>query len=328
MSEIPGASPSIEYERPQGVAFARTLRLLLLVTLVNTLLLGANLAGMKPWEFARQAYRDWSSQRSQAQAAALHLRQLRAAHQQCMAYTFAPDHVVYTEAPAEAMMLLAGGRAYAGVLNGEAPRGWQTPAIEKPLDCKRQFDKLRLPPLQVPQAQPGTLFLHERQSPQGKLALVRVALVARHNVEIQNVTDGSTGRMKRTYKLTKSRMLDAVAFAPPGEEPKLSSYQQLALITPDTEPRGTTVEVPGRYGRDSAEPPAASQPGDQILGNQFRFFGGQVDPSDPSHWTIAYELDGRAGVIDGWLKDDGIVLRPRTGRLLPSHGTPEWEMGR
>ena len=51
---------------------------------------------------------------------------------------------------------------------------------------------------------------------------------------------------------------------------------------------------------------------DGILGRQFapglkdrslRFYAGQADPSDPSHFTIAYEMTGGRGTIDGWLKD-------------------------
>ena len=46
-------------------------------------------------------------------------------------------------------------------------------------------------------------------------------------------------------------------------------------------------------------------------GIALRFFAGQIDPGDESHFTIRYQADGRDGVIDGWLKDDGLRLRPR-----------------
>ena len=43
-----------------------------------------------------------------------------------------------------------------------------------------------------------------------------------------------------------------------------------------------------------------------------RLLAGQADASDASHFTVRYTLDGREGVIDGWLKDDGtILLEPR-----------------
>jgi hypothetical protein len=36
-----------------------------------------------------------------------------------------------------------------------------------------------------------------------------------------------------------------------------------------------------------------------------RFYAGQVDPADASHFTIRYELGGKAGLIDGRLNDAG-----------------------
>ena len=48
-----------------------------------------------------------------------------------------------------------------------------------------------------------------------------------------------------------------------------------------------------------------------------RFFAGQIDPADGSHFTIGYQWnDGVRGTIDGWLQDDGSVrlqVRPGPG---------------
>lgn len=38
-----------------------------------------------------------------------------------------------------------------------------------------------------------------------------------------------------------------------------------------------------------------------------RFYAGQPDPADASHFTIKFEMGGRTGVIDGWLGDDNGV---------------------
>jgi hypothetical protein len=44
-----------------------------------------------------------------------------------------------------------------------------------------------------------------------------------------------------------------------------------------------------------------------------RLLAGQAHPNDPSHFTIDYSVGQHAGVIDGWLKDDGrVLLEPRT----------------
>ena len=38
-----------------------------------------------------------------------------------------------------------------------------------------------------------------------------------------------------------------------------------------------------------------------------RYFAGQVEPDDASHFSIAYEIDGKREVIDGWLMDDDTI---------------------
>src|SRR5699024_3764914 len=52
---------------------------------------------------------------------------------------------------------------------------------------------------------------------------------------------------------------------------------------------------------------AKIQPAIEAL-NVLRLFAGQSDPNDPSHFTIAYELDGVRGVIDGSVLEDGVKL--------------------
>ena len=42
--------------------------------------------------------------------------------------------------------------------------------------------------------------------------------------------------------------------------------------------------------------------------DQLRVFAGQLDPADPSHFTIRYQLNGREGFVDGWL-DPGRRVR-------------------
>jgi hypothetical protein len=56
-----------------------------------------------------------------------------------------------------------------------------------------------------------------------------------------------------------------------------------------------------------------------------KVFGGQPDAADHSHFTIAYTVNGRRGVIDGWLRDDGTVdLRVREGSadMYPAANVP------
>jgi hypothetical protein len=53
-------------------------------------------------------------------------------------------------------------------------------------------------------------------------------------------------------------------------------------------------------------------------GTSIRFFAGQPDPSDDSHFTIGYQANGRPGIIDGYLiqgspgnPDDHVELEDR-----------------
>lgn len=39
-----------------------------------------------------------------------------------------------------------------------------------------------------------------------------------------------------------------------------------------------------------------------------RFYAGQADPNDPTHFTLAFETDRHKGLLDGWLRDDESVL--------------------
>jgi hypothetical protein len=48
-------------------------------------------------------------------------------------------------------------------------------------------------------------------------------------------------------------------------------------------------------------------------GNLLRLYAGQIDPADPSHFTIGYWLDGQSGTIDGRMRDTGLSLRLAEG---------------
>jgi hypothetical protein len=44
--------------------------------------------------------------------------------------------------------------------------------------------------------------------------------------------------------------------------------------------------------------------------DRLRVFMGQPDATDPSHFTIDYELNGERGTIDGWLRDGDAFAEP------------------
>jgi hypothetical protein len=55
---------------------------------------------------------------------------------------------------------------------------------------------------------------------------------------------------------------------------------------------------------------------------QLKVFAGQADPDDNSHIIIPFEANGIAGVIDGWLFEDGhnLVIRWQSRECQPSSG--------
>ena len=48
--------------------------------------------------------------------------------------------------------------------------------------------------------------------------------------------------------------------------------------------------------------------------HKVRFYAGQPDPEDVTHFTVPYEIDGQTGIVDGWLGPlSGLVLKVRSG---------------
>jgi len=73
---------------------------------------------------------------------------------------------------------------------------------------------------------------------------------------------------------------------------------------------------PATWRCDAGQSAARTTPFDIVfaLADRAEIFGGQPDPTDTSHFTIAYAVDGVRGTIDGWLLDDGTVkLETRDG---------------
>jgi hypothetical protein len=60
--------------------------------------------------------------------------------------------------------------------------------------------------------------------------------------------------------------------------------------------------VYGQTIHNPAPMPSPSEP------HHDRYYAGQADPADASHFTITCEINGQPGLIDGWLRDDDSVL--------------------
>lgn len=86
-------------------------------------------------------------------------------------------------------------------------------------------------------------------------------------------------------------------------------------------PKGRTFGLHGKClePRTPAQPPMSVRQHSPAIdlrlrsNNRLRLFAGQPDPADASHFTIRYEIDGEAGTIDGWLRDDGHLIPGSSG---------------
>jgi len=77
--------------------------------------------------------------------------------------------------------------------------------------------------------------------------------------------------------------------------------------------------------RWSWTPPSGNSPEKITLGGEFfRFYAGQLDPSDPSHFIIPYELNNKKGIIHGTIKSNGqLELKPDSGKVVGSNWYPQ-----
>jgi hypothetical protein len=110
-------------------------------------------------------------------------------------------------------------------------------------------------------------------------------------------------------------------------------------VDPDApQPTGKTLGVVAALVRpgDRDNPPAWDGNGTFLHGNfdptrRLRFFAAQLDPLNPAHFTLPYEMDGQAGTIDGTYQPDGdVVMTIRDGpaKIAQDPATPGQRDGR
>jgi hypothetical protein len=295
--------------------------------------------------FVKEKWEQWQAARAQEQDRLA----LVAIQQKCLTHAPPANQVVYTEDPEEAAKLLAGANgAYEPLMEGVAdataawtqararnsradtatppvvPPGFQPPVRAAHPDYYRQFEN---DPFFGGGAGGGQglfspghgelvlLFLHERKTASGKAYLVDVRLYPGFTVS-SNTSETDEGE-DAVYQMAKSRGILARAWdspAPPAQATVEHAWS-IRVALPDAGARNIAQLPMVRVGPDGKRKPvAATRPAAPIdYGNRLRVFAGQPDPADGSHFTIAYELDGRKGTIDGWVRDTGIHLRPREG---------------
>ena len=315
------AAPALEYKADPGRVSVRGFRLLLVLTLVNTTLLGASVMGPQLFPFLRQQWQTWRAARAKRQAeaaaqqAAAAKKQLALSlQQQCLAFSRPADTVIYDEDPAEnARRFREGSKDYAYVIRppGDAPPGWIPPTKLVMPDLYADYQRARgVTTFGGPNE--ALVFLHGRKSPSGVQYLVTAHFETNTSFSTRYESDRNSGKALRVHVQSKRRQW-SVSAAPAGDVSKSPKRltRQLTLVLPDTTDR--------KVARFPQQPDAGHRP-PVDYGNVLRVYAGQPDPADPTHFTIPYRLDGREGVIDGWLKDDRIELKPREGEWMFDRG--------
>ena len=332
---MPPPAPQLPYDGvPAPAVTRRGFRLLLGLTLLNTMMMATFLLGPHLSPFIHAQWEKWQASRDAKRERAYAV----AVHEQCLTHVAPPDKVLYEEHPARAVELLASGAAYEPAvllrqnIDGERPPpGWQPPVRAKPPDYFTRLWRTMGGRSDVfgNATTPTTLlFLHERVTPRGEkwMVIVELETATRFNTAPNPSGAGETWTQEKRRKLNVT-CYDLAGVYNHGR-PAIMQEQTLTLLAPDRKSHVVARGVPGPDdGGDagtSLQAPAAPRAMD--YGNVLRFFPGQPDAADRSHFTIAYQLDGTDGVIDGWLKDEGVILRPRNGRPAYEGTEDAWDL--
>jgi hypothetical protein len=321
-------SPALTYDPETGRSqiSRRQFRFLLGLTLVNTLMLGAFVAGPGISKLTRgwwDDYKRWRADRQAAKQAKVARDRFLVDYAKLLAHRDPPDKVVYDEDPDRAARLIK-NEGYTAYTSGGSfvyltPKPWQFPArAEWPMEMLTISKRGAF--------SGALLYLEGRKSPSGEERLVCVVLDA----SLRSESTATEGRSRideeqlglRQYVVKTRRALAVGAYKATGDNHiDLDSPRMLEILQPSQKQTAVT------WTKTSAwENGEVSIRHGQVM----RFFAGQADPADPSHFTIKYEYNGQPGGIDGWLRDDGsVVLEPRVGRIVqsdPSGRTRVWDM--
>jgi len=347
------AQPRIGYDGQATqnlVVSVRGFRLMVGLMLVNTVLIASTVLGPQLFPFMRGQWQQWQARRAAAAQAKSDLATLR----QGLAHKMPEGRVVYEEDPEAAAKLLAGGAgAYQAAVNfpQHRPNNWMPPVMAAPPTYYTQFVRVAFNQ-QIGGPEYPLLFLHERVTPAGQKHLVTVSLLADFQFDqprtrpreagIGGPYGGYGGYGDReaprglkiqpgetVFVMKKRRLLSVVTYLVDGPRTPDGGYRgrgsamtrSVNLELPDSKSWvvGRVMENTGGDAGGSGEPKLD-------YGHRLRFFAGQPDPTDSSHFTIPYQLDGRDGSIDGWVKDGGIDIRPREGQLSYGSDGEAWKL--
>ncbi len=298
----------MEYEKQETTILRRQYRRLMALTLLNTILLAGFIVGPSVGPMAKTQWKSFQEKRAQRQAVEARKTQYAAALQ---LPPLPADRVMYEENPDEAAKLLAIEHSPYRVIGDASlvylpPHPWTQPVYRTDTPVPSLFG-----------VNATILFLHARTDLKGRESLVRVQL--RGNQSFNGAFSPSPGS-EHDYDVNTNRTLTASVIS---EQAVAQGTRRLVLQGGRAESHVTWIIGPGgnddwTHGKVTLEPRGL-----------FRFYPGQVDPSDASHFTIDYELDGQRGTIDGWLRENSVVeLLPRQGATVdrdPNGFTVTWD---
>ena len=296
MTDDPPPTP-VPYAPPPPPPTRGQMRALLLLSLINTALLGAFVLGPALTAFARQQWTDYQQHRARAtadaQAAAVR-RSFLPAQRQCLDYSLPAATLVYAEDADGIARLTAAGPINPIAMTGGSNRPTELATL--PLGAANPSFLANMPTsLAILHVSNSTfVYLHSNTTVAGE-RLVAVDVWGHQEVETENP-------MKYTGwngLLTTSRTLRATVLRPmtPGAEAEVLSQDELNLQA------GAVL-----FTVDNSKTPHVVTADD---GGHLRLFAGQPDPTDPARFHLPYTLDGVAGTIEGRLTpDDHVQLTP------------------
>jgi hypothetical protein len=329
----------LSYGRPvKEYASRRKVRRLWMIALANVLVAAAILYQPRVQQYLEGRWQRhlWAVQQEKARQADLkskrdktEARRLEVVRQEAwLDYSIPPGTVVYEESPEEAARLLAGPEAaHYSNLKGQFDADRAVPAgypFRLPVAWDGPADWEAVPFKDIYSRGNHVIFLHGLSSPGGNRRLVWVGLAGSQYF----TPDDPRGNLHRcrinpTLEFVVAvfqpmRMFDFESAPPAIAHPSWPSlpvdrvrvWHMYVSILRGTEPANWMhVQWPSTPSADHG----ASHSG----GLPLRLYAGQLDPHNPSHFTIDYVLHNQRGTIDGWLLDDDrLRFEPRAGALI------------
>lgn len=193
--------------------------------------------------------------------------------------------LVYEEQPEKAAVLLSNGASYLAV---PLPEGGGGPPIAGHVPAVwREMRRWTFP--RSPQPPGALLFLHERQTALGVRGIVAVeADRAGRRLRASFIHRG-------TYTSTPTAVTNVSIKPPPNEG--------MIVLSAGRDPFESKLPADDD-GDDGDDDDRRSGPAARA---DLRFFAGQPDADDWTHFVIPYELDGYAGELAMWVADESTL---------------------